>query len=177
MNIWLLIIIGFSLSMDTFSLALCLGTFNVNIKKGLFFSFIVGLFHFILPIIGNLLGNSLKAVISINPNKLLFIIFTFLAIEMLVDLLSKEDKTYNFSILNIFICAFSVSIDSLTVGLGLSDFTSVPIIGSVIFSIISFLFTYLGLITGKYSYKTLGKISKVIGLVIIIILATIHLIK
>ena len=55
MNIWFIILIGISLSMDTFSLALSMGTYEKKKKKIVIYSLIVGTFHFILPLLGNLI--------------------------------------------------------------------------------------------------------------------------
>ncbi|MBE6148790.1 MAG: hypothetical protein E7167_04830 [Firmicutes bacterium] len=177
MNILLLIFIGISLSMDTFSLSLSLGTFNINKRKCILFSCIVAYFHFFMPLLGSILGKSIERFLVVNPDKLLFIIFVFIAIEMLVELMSKEDKKYDFSLLNMIMYAFSVSIDSLTVGIGLKNIVTSPVVGALIFSFSSFGFTFLGLSIGKFSYEKLGKISKIIGLFLICILALIHLFK
>ena len=177
MNIFLLLLIGISLSMDTFSLSLSLGTFKISRHKCILFSVIVGIFHFFMPLLGNVLGNSIDRFIVINPNRLLFIIFLFIAIEMLLQLLSKEEKKYDFSFLNMIIYAFSVSIDSLSVGVGLKAIVSFPIIGSIIFSIVSFLFTLIGLFIGKYYSEKLGKFAQITGFLIILILSIIHLLK
>ena len=177
MNIFLLLLIGISLSMDTFSLSLSLGTFNIAKKKSVLFSCVVGFFHFVMPMLGLALGTTIERFLIVNPDKLLFIIFLFIAIEMIVDLISKEEKKYDFSILNMIIYAFSVSIDSLTVGIGISKIVSFPILASLIFSFTSALFTMTGLLIGQYSCKKLGKISKIIGLTIIIILSIVHLLK
>ncbi|MBE6155601.1 MAG: hypothetical protein E7164_02450 [Firmicutes bacterium] len=177
MNIITLILIGISLSMDTFSLSLSLGTFNINKKQCFLFSFIVGTFHFVMPLLGQLLGASVSSFLIVNPDKLLFIIFVFIAIEMLVELLSKEEKKYDFSLLNMIIYGFSVSIDSLTVGIGLNSIISSNFLGPFLFSLFSFFFTFLGLVIGNYSYEKLGKASKILGLIIILILALMHLIK
>lgn len=177
MNIILILLVGISLSMDTFSLSLSLGTFDISRRKCVLFSLSVALFHFFMPLLGSLLGSSIEKMLVVNPNKLLFIIFTFIAIEMLVELLSKEEKNYDFSFLNMIIYAFSVSIDSLTVGIGLHSIIDYPILGAIIFSLTSFVFTFLGLTIGRYSYQKLGKVSKIIGLLIIISLAIIHLVK
>ena len=43
------------------------------------------------------------------------------------------------------IFGFSVSLDSFSVGLGISMITDYPLFGYFIFSLVSFLFTYIGL--------------------------------
>lgn len=173
----MLLLIGISLSMDTFSLSLSLGTFNVSRRKCILFSCVVGFFHFIMPLIGNILGNALHKILIIDPNRLLFIIFLFIAIEMLIELLSKEEKHYDLSFFNMVLYAFSVSIDSLTVGIGLNTLHQPFFLSSIIFSLCASVFTLLGLFVGRFSYQKLGNLSKIIGLIIIIILAIIHLLK
>ena len=66
MNIFLLLLIGICLSMDTFSLSLSLGTFNIVKKKCILFSCLVAMFHFIMPLLGVILGNS----INLSPSKI-----------------------------------------------------------------------------------------------------------
>ena len=177
MNIFLLLLIGISLSMDTFSLSLSLGTFNIAKPKCILFSCIVAIFHFFMPLFGVVLGNSINKFLIVKPNKLMFIIFLFLAIEMFIDLLSKEEKNYDFTIINMLMYAFSVSIDSLTIGIGLKSIVSNPLWGSLVFSITSLIFTLVGLYVGYYAYEKLGKTSKIVGLIIVVILALIHLLK
>ncbi len=175
MNIFLLLLIGISLSMDAFSLALSLGTFKVPHSKQLLFTGIVGIFHFVMPLLGMLLGNSVENLFKINNDYLLSLIFIFIIIEMIIDLRSKEDKEYNLSFFNMIIYAFSVSLDSFTVGIGVKNITSIPLLASLIFCSISMLFTYSGVWIGNFSYEKLGNISKLIGLVIMIIITLIHI--
>lgn len=167
-----LLLIGFSLSMDTFSLSLGIGSFNLRKRKMLFFSLIVGICHFFMPLIGVFLGSFLMKIASFNTDKLLFIVFLFIAIEMFFSLFSKEEKEYDLHFLNILLYAFSVSLDSLTVGIALDGYY---IVGPIIFMLEAFFFTYLGLALGKYSYEKLGFVSKIIGFIIIVILALVHL--
>ena len=49
MNIYILLLIGISLSMDSFSFALTIGTYYNNKKDFLLYSLIVGVFHFFMP--------------------------------------------------------------------------------------------------------------------------------
>ena len=57
-------LIGVSLSMDTFSLSLSMGTLIKNKKFLTLFPFVVALFHFIMPLIGNKIGIT---TILVNP--------------------------------------------------------------------------------------------------------------
>ena len=58
-EIFSIILIGIALSMDTFSLSLGVGMFNVSRKKALILSSIVGVMHFLQPMLGMMLGEQL----------------------------------------------------------------------------------------------------------------------
>ena len=51
------LIIGISLSMDAFSLALIYGTQSISKKNKIILSIIVGIYHFVMPLLGVFLGN------------------------------------------------------------------------------------------------------------------------
>lgn len=171
MNIVMLLLIGLSLSMDSFSLSLSVGTMNYSFKNHLLLSVCVGIFHFIMPMLGTILGNSISKNFSIDSDKLLFFLFLFIFIEMVLDLFNKSEKKVNLSLANMLLFAFSVSLDSFTIGIGLNNITTLPILGYFIFMICAFTFTIVGLTIGKKSYNKYGLIAKIIGLIIILCLA------
>lgn len=165
---------GIGLSMDAFSLSLSLGTTLPNKTVIIKTALIVGLFHFFMPLLGYFLGYSFKYRIP-NINILTFVLFLILAIEMY-----KSKDEYKTSILNnltILLIAFSVSIDSFTVGIAFGLNNEYILISSIIFSITSAIFTYLGLILGKklkIKYKTL---STYLGIILLLIVALKYLIS
>ena len=59
-----ILVIAIALSMDTFSFALSLGTANIEIKKGILLSMVIGIMHFIMPLLGMSIG---KFILSILP--------------------------------------------------------------------------------------------------------------
>ena len=73
------------------------------------------------------------------------------------------------------IFGFSVSLDSFSVGLGISMITDYPLLGYFIFSLVSFLFTYIGLKFGKFLYDKFGKYAVFLGAVILIILGLFYI--
>lgn len=170
-------IIAIALSMDTFSLSLGIGTCNISPKKMLAFSCLVGFMHFIMPLIGNLIGEKLISFFAINSDFLLGIILIYLAITMLIEIFKKEEKNIDLKIINMILFAFGVSIDSFSTGLGLQAITSNSFVAVVIFSITSFCFTYLGLIIGKYANKLLGIYATGSGVILLIIIGLAHLCK
>ena len=120
MNIILILIIAISLSMDAFSLAIVYGTLNLSKKIKNFLSITVGIFHFVMPLLGSVLGLFIVHHIISNPDILVGIIFTILSIEMLLNIKELDEEKKDFkSLANAFLFGFSVSIDSFSVGIAL----------------------------------------------------------
>lgn len=170
-----ILVIAIALSMDTFSLSLGIGTCNLTKRKMLTFSTIVGIMHFIMPLIGILIGNTIISVFVINSNFLLGVILIYLAVTMLFDLLKQEEPKMELTLLNIILISFSVSIDSFSTGLGLQAITDNTLIAVMIFSMTSFCFTYLGLLIGKYANKVLGTYATILGAILLICIGLVHL--
>lgn len=171
-----IIIVAVALSMDTFSLSLSVGMFNVSKKSAFKLSFIVGIMHFLMPLIGRILGDKLVHIFELKCDLLLGIILIFIAIQMIIDILKHEEENLNLSLLGMFIFAFGVSLDSFTVGLGITALTQNIYLAMSIFAGCSFLFTYLGIIIGKYANKLIGVYANIIGAIILFILGIGHII-
>lgn len=169
--------IAIALSMDTFSLSLGIGTGNISKKRCILFSIIVGIMHFIMPLIGNLIGNKIVEIFMLKSNFLLGIILIYLSVTMLMELMKPEDKPKNMNIFNMFLFSLGVSIDSFSTGIGLSAITSNMLIAVIIFSITSFCFTYIGLLIGKYANRLLGVYATIFGAILLIIIGVFHLCK
>lgn len=168
-------IIAVALSMDTFSLSMGIGTSNPSKKRSLFFSILVGCMHFIMPLLGTFLGQKLVAIFTLKSNFLLGIILIYLAITMLIEVIHPDKNTKDLKIINMFLLAISVSIDSFSTGLGLSAITNNRMMAVVIFSITSFCFTYVGLFIGKYANKLLGTYATILGAVLLLVIGLFHL--
>ena len=69
-----IILIGISLSMDAFSLALIYGTYGLSSRRQFMLSVIVGCFHFFMPLIGYKISNILSNYIIVDLNILVAII-------------------------------------------------------------------------------------------------------
>ena len=165
---------GIGLSMDAFSLSLSLGTTNPTRITIIKTSLIVGLFHFLMPLLGYFIGYSFQYRIP-NINILTFILFLILSIEMYKS--KDEEKTNILNNLTILLIAFSVSIDSFTVGIAFGLNNEFILISSIIFSITSTIFTYLGLTLGKKLKTKYKTTSTYIGIILLLIVALKYLIN
>ncbi|MDD3392294.1 MAG: manganese efflux pump [Bacilli bacterium] len=161
-------LIAISVSIDAFSLALLYGTKPFNCKDICKLSFLVGTFHFFMPLIGITIGNIIINYINLPISLTVFLIFTLIGIEMLKS--TSENQKQKLDMMEHFLFAFTVSVDSFTVGLVLFKFTHHYLFASIIFFLSSFAFTYGGLMLGKKINQKLGIISTKIGGLILIMI-------
>ncbi len=168
-------LVAIALSMDTFSLSLGIGTYNIIKKDIIKLSIIVGIMHFFMPLLGNLLGTKVVNFFALNSNKLLGIILLFLAINLIYSLKKDEKIDLDLSLSGMLLFAFGVSIDAFSTGLGLKALTNNTIMALSIFSLSAFSFTIFGLILGKIASQKLGQKASYIGLILLITLAIHHL--
>ena len=62
MEIFFVLMIALSLSMDAFSLALAYGTLEMNKSDRNLLSIIVGMFHYFMPLFGMFIGNIILSI-------------------------------------------------------------------------------------------------------------------
>lgn len=165
-----ILIIGISLSMDAFSLSLVYGMIGMNQKQKTFLSLIVGIYHFIMPLIGLIFGTILDSIDIIDIDIIASIILIYIGIDLIISNFKKEDGL-ELTKIGFLIFGLSVSIDSLTVGIGLKAITDNYLISSIVFSLSSLFFTYIGLVLGNIIGNKIGSYSKTIGGVVLIVIA------
>jgi putative Mn2+ efflux pump MntP len=177
MNIMLIFIIAVSLSMDAFSLSLAYGTISMTKKEINLLSIIVGIYHFFMPILGMLTGQFIFNVIHINENLIVLIIFSFIGINMIIESFKKEESVKKMKIGEMILFGLAVRIDSFSVGIGINNISNNFIMCSSIFSITSFVFTYIGLKLGNKLNQLIGKVATLIGGITLIMLGIIYILK
>lgn len=167
----LYIFMAIGLSVDAFSLAVIYGMNNIGKKKTIVLSILVGLFHFLMPYIGSLIGINLLTVFVDKANFIAGSVFLIIALEMLSSL-KEEEKVMSLSKLyHLFFFAFTVSLDSFSVGIVLSLSHENIILAGLIFSMISAIFTYLGLKLGRLVSKRYSDKATIAGAIILMILS------
>lgn len=171
-----LIIIGIALSMDTFSLSLGIGTFNTENKKAATLALIVGGMHFFMPLFGIFIGAKLIDIFHIQADILLGIILIFIASQMIIDIIKHEEEHFKLNLIGMFLFAFGVSLDSFSIGLGLKAVTENIYLATSIFAVCSAIFTYGGVMIGRFANKYLGIYANIMGASILIIMGIHHLI-
>lgn len=174
MSILVIFIIAVSLSMDAFSLSLAYGTLNVEKNKRITLSTIVGIYHFLMPIIGMYVGKTILFLLPVKPTTVVFIVLLIIGIQMIVET-KKESRINVLNIGELLLFGLAVSIDSFSVGIGLNAIYDKPLIAALVFSITSYIFTYLGLFLGTKINDKIGKYSTIIGGIVLIIIGILYL--
>lgn len=158
-----IIVTAVALSMDAFSLAIGYGMFKMRRNNIIILSLIVGLFHFFMPILGSFVGVSIFKSISWGANVVAGLIFLIISIQMFFSIYKSEDiKSLN-GLFSMILFAFSVSIDSFSVGIGIKALSDNLFLCSIVFSIISSLFTFCGLSLGCYLNRKIGDYATIFG--------------
>jgi len=165
-----ILIIGISLSMDAFSLALIYGIQGMTKNEKIYLSLIVGIYHFIMPLIGLIFGTILSNINLISIDIVAMLILIYIGIDLILSN-SKKEERLEISKIGFLIFGLSVSIDSLTVGIGLKAITNNFFLSSITFSLTSLIFTYLGLSIGNIIGSKIGSYSKILGGIVLIIIA------
>ena len=176
MSLLIVFMVAVSLSMDAFSLSLAYGTLNLNKKSINMLSLIVGIYHFFMPILGMIVGSTIIYLLPITPNTLVFMVLFLIGVQMIVESFKEDKSVKKLNFVEMLLFGFAVSIDSFTLGLGLRVIYKVPLVSAFIFSITSFLFTYIGLTMGKKINEIVGKLSTIIGGILLIIISIMYVI-
>lgn len=155
--------------MDAFTLAFSYGIKKVDNKSLVITSIVTGIFHFIMPLIGNIIGIPLFEYTLIKPRYILFLVFLIISIDMFINFFNENSKLRNLNIAGIILFAFSVSFDSFSVGLGINYICSNVVLSVSIFCFVSMLFTFLGFMLGKFLSQKIGKYAFLFGSLVLFI--------
>lgn len=174
-SVLLVVMTAVALSMDAFSVSLSFGTLNLRKRRMLFLSIIVGIFHFVMPLLGMVLGETVNEKLIILPKTLTAIIFIIIGIQMFLSIFSKESNFTIAKTSGLLLFGIAVSLDSFCAGIGLGAQGMNLLFVLLCFSIVSATFTLVGCILGKLVHEVFGKVSTIIGGIILILLGLSYL--
>lgn len=160
-------LIGISLSMDAFAVAICKGLAmpnKVDKKGALLIALYFGVFQAVMPTLGWLLGSQFARYVTRLAPWIAFILLAWIGGNMIRESLSKEEReeeeTGSVSHKELLVLAVATSIDALAVGvtfsmleMAVSIAVAVILIGCTTF-VISLAGVYVGNVFGaKYKSK------------------------
>jgi len=166
-------LIALALSMDAFSVAMALGATRskLNSYAVLRLSVSFGVFQFVMPILGWLLGKTVVSYISDYDHWIAFALLVIVGLRMIKEYFDKDkkertkDPTKGWSLLML---SIATSIDALAVGVSFAFFDVNIYYASAIIGIVCFIITALGMIFGKKLSVLLGKKAVLLGGIVLI---------
>ena len=173
MDLLLVIVVAISLSMDAFSLSLAYGTLGMKKKQIWLLAIIVGVFHFFMPLLGMIVGNGIFGLLKIDPDFIVCVVLEIIGVQMIIESFKENEDIKIMKTIEFFLFAFAVSIDSFSVGLTLTNLNDNYLLSSLVFALCSALFTFLGLTLGGKIKKMVGRISTIVGGIVLIMIGLI----
>ena len=105
------------------------------------------------------------------------IIFLILSIDLLINMFKDKDlKGINDNI-QVLLFSLAVSLDSLTVGITLNAIDDRIFLVTMVFMIVSAIFTLIGLFFGKMIKKVVGIKAEIFGVISLMLLAIYYIVK
>ena len=166
-------LIALALSMDAFSVAMAIGAAGskLNSYAVLRLATAFGIFQFVMPILGWLLGKTVVSYISDYDHWIAFGLLLIVGLRMIKEYFDKDEKertkdpTKGWSLL---ILSIATSIDALAVGVSFAFFDVNIYYASAVIGVVCFIITALGMIFGKKLSVLLGKKAVLLGGIVLI---------
>ena len=166
------------------SIGLAMDAFGVSIGKGLTMpvgengrkvtlAFLFGLFQFLMPLIGWLIGRQFIDVISDWDHWIIFGLLGYLGIAMIREGLSSDDEPAPslISLKHLLTLGVATSIDALAVGVSFA-FLSVDIVLAVfIIDLITFVISFIGVKSGHFLGKKFKSKAEIFGGLVLLVMA------
>ena len=174
MGIIEIILIGISLAMDAFAVAICKGLSmkKMEWKKAIIVGLYFGIFQGLMPLIGYMLGVGFESRIESFDHWIAFILLGFIGINMIKDSFKENDKSADDKIdfKTMFILGLATSIDALAVGITFAFLNVNMIIAINCIGIITFLLCIIGVKIGNVFGDKYKKKAEIAGGTILILM-------
>lgn len=177
MQLFDILIIAFALAMDAAAVSLVASAsgFAENKRAVFRLSFHFGLFQFIMPLIGWLMGISFVSYIASIDHWIAFILLSFVGFHMIAE--SKKNDTEvpqkdPSKGMTMVLLSVATSIDALAIGLSLAMLDVDIWYASVVIGIITAGLSLIAIRLGKSVGKIIGDKMEVIGGVVLIVIGS-----
>ena len=167
------IIIGISLSMDSFAVAISDGLLVTKLthKRQLSIALLFAIVQSIMPVVGWLIGKRIIKIIEAYDHWIIFAILLSIGLKMIYDgFYSNSNEQIRLSNSTLFFQSIATSIDAFAIGISFALLNVNIILNVAIIGIITFIFSLLGLYTGKRLGAFVGKYAVLFGGITLILL-------
>jgi manganese efflux pump family protein len=159
-----LILMAFALGMDAFSVGLGMGMFNLRLRQIFKIGITIGIFHVWMPLLGMIAGKFLSNQFGTIATYIGGGLLLVLGVQMIWSSFKKEDSSVITPVgFGLIVFAFSVSLDSFSVGLTLGIYQAKTVLVLICFGVAATLLTWMGLLIGRKVQHWLGGYSELLG--------------
>lgn len=178
MSIFEIVLISIGLAMDAFGVFIGKGLTMPVGENGrkVTLAFLFGLFQFLMPLIGWLIGRQFIDVISDWDHWIIFGLLSYLGIAMIREGLSDDDEEDDdkqfLGVWEMVMLSVATSLDAMAVGL---TFAFLPINvweASTMIGVITFAISLVGVYLGKFMGRFVGKYADIVGGGVLILIGT-----
>lgn len=169
------LLLGIGLSFDSFAVSVSLGVMKreIRFQQACYVAFFLAFFQAAFPILGWMVGMSLKNLISSFDHWISFVLLSMIGIRMIYEGMRPVHERQEFNPLRLrFILGVSVatSIDALIVGLSFGFMDTNIFLPSGIIGIVTFIAAMLGMLFGKNISGEKSHKSIIVGGIILILI-------
>ena len=167
------LLIGIGLSFDSFAVSVSCGLMKreISFKQAAFVASFLALFQAAFPVIGWLIGSTLKDLIASVDHWIAFGLLAFIGVKMIIEGTKKDGVLTDFNPFKLSVLiglSVATSIDALVVGLSFG-FLDMPILfPAIIIGVVTFIASMLGMLFGKNIPAKRSRQSLILGGVILI---------
>ena len=172
-----ILLIAVSLSMDAFAVSVSNGLSIKEIRKSEIFleALFFGGFQFLMPVLGFLLGFSVKGYIEAFDHWIAFVLLGLIGFNMVKESLGGDDEDeceqrQALTPTKLLFQAIATSIDALAVGVSFAVLNVNILSASAVIGVVCFIISVFGSIIGKNAGKMLKKRAEMAGGIILILI-------
>lgn len=177
MEVLTVILLAIGLSFDSFAVSVCSG---LNLPHIRFFqaakiAVFLALFQACMPLIGWLLGNSMKSLIEPVDHWIAFGLLSLIGGKMIIEsFINSESREIKnpLHIRVILLLSLATSIDALAVGFSFATLIEKILFPVIIIGLVTFIASMLGILLGKKTGPTFNRYAEILGGLILIIIGS-----
>lgn len=165
-----IMMLALAIGFDAFSLGIGIGMRGFRLRQMMGLSGIIGVLHVLFPIIGIYAGKLMSNAFGMLANYIAGGVLIYLGINMILHAFNDKNQqstVRGLTIVSMLAIAFSVSVDSFSVGLSLGLITHHPWITVFMFGIAGLMMSMAGLLLGKSVRHSIGEYGEALGGVVL----------
>jgi putative Mn2+ efflux pump MntP len=173
MEILTVFFLAIGLSFDSFAVSVCSG---LNLPQIRFFqaakiAIFLAMFQAVMPLVGWLVGNSMKSVIEPVDHWIAFGLLSMIGGKMIIESFISSDAREIKNPLQlrvILMLSLATSIDALAVGFSFATLLDQIVVAVIIIGVVTFIASMLGILLGKKIGPKTNRIAEFLGGLILI---------